>query len=118
MGLCFYSRYLVFTDISLYVFTSGTTGYPKACRITHTRFYMITLVFTELPALTSDDICYNALPLYHTSGGPVAMSGMIERGCTLVLSRKFSASHYWSDAAKYNCTVSDGGPCFCSQHYF
>ncbi|XP_036166241.1 long-chain fatty acid transport protein 6 isoform X2 [Myotis myotis] len=89
---------------SLYIFTSGTTGLPKAA------------VITQLQALkgaaglwafgcTSDDIIYITLPLYHSSGAILGIGGCIELGATCVLKKKFSASQFWNDCKKYNVTV-------------
>ena len=56
--------------------------------------------------LTSDDILYGTLPLYHSSGGQITLCGSLFFGCTTVIRRKFSASNFWKDCAKYNVTVS------------
>ncbi|KAM8779878.1 long-chain fatty acid transport protein 6 isoform 1-T1 [Rhynchonycteris naso] len=88
----------------LYIFTSGTTGLPKAA------------VITQLQALkgsaglwafgcTTDDIIYVTLPLYHSSGSLLGVGGCIELGATCVLKKKFSASQFWNDCKRYNVTV-------------
>ncbi|KAI4894328.1 hypothetical protein NFI96_025116, partial [Prochilodus magdalenae] len=89
---------------ALYIFTSGTTGLPKAAVINHERMWMassIQFVF----GVTSDDIIYICLPLYHSSGFLMGLTGAIERGTTVVLRRKFSVSQFWKDCRKYNVTV-------------
>jgi solute carrier family 27 fatty acid transporter 1/4 len=55
--------------------------------------------------VTSDDIIYNCLPLYHSAGGILALGDMLFLGCTMVLRKKFSASKFFEDCTKYNCTV-------------
>lgn len=57
--------------------------------------------------LTSSDVVYDPLPLHHTAGGVLGAGQALVFGCTVVLRKKFSASNYWSDAAKYKCTVKD-----------
>ena len=52
------------------------------------------------------DIIYTALPLYHTGANILAMGQMITHGCTVALRKKFSASNFWNDCIKYQCTVS------------
>ena len=52
-----------------------------------------------------DDIVYCTLPLYHTNGGVLASGQMLFWGSTLALRRKFSASNFWSDCVKHQCTV-------------
>lgn len=56
--------------------------------------------------LVPTDIIYNVLPLYHTAGGVLGVGHCLLNGCTLVIRRKFSASRFWDDCYKYNCTVS------------
>ncbi|KAK9543013.1 hypothetical protein VZT92_000827 [Zoarces viviparus] len=89
---------------ALYIYTSGTTGLPKAAIINHERLWMASFV-QSLAAVRSDDIIYVYLPLYHSSGFLMGLCGAIEKGITVVLRRKFSASHFWNDCRKYNVTV-------------
>lgn len=56
--------------------------------------------------LRLDDVLYDPLPLYHSAGGMVGVGQTLLRGITVVIRRKFSASNYWKDCIKYNCTVS------------
>jgi len=56
--------------------------------------------------IRSDDNVYCTLPLYHSAGGILGVGQTILSGCTLTVRRKFSASHFWDDCVKYNCTVS------------
>ena len=56
--------------------------------------------------ITSEDVIYNSLPLYHTSGGMVGAGMVILKGSTMALRKKFSASNFWTDCIKYNCTVA------------
>ena len=91
-------------DPLLYVFTSGTTGLPKAAKITSTRFYMMTLPCSEMAYLREGERVYCALPLYHSAGGILGVGGSLVTGATLVFRKKFSASHFTSDCLKYQCT--------------
>jgi len=56
--------------------------------------------------LSNDEVIYDPLPLYHTSGGIVGVGQGLIHGCTVVLRRKFSASAFFQDCGKYKCTVS------------
>ncbi|UYV61948.1 SLC27A4, partial [Cordylochernes scorpioides] len=53
-----------------------------------------------------DDVIYTALPLYHTASGIVAICQCVVHGNTLAIRSRFSASKFWEDCIKYNCTVS------------
>ncbi|KAF5291935.1 hypothetical protein FQA39_LY14167 [Lamprigera yunnana] len=94
------------TDPLLYVYTSGTTGLPKAAVITNIRFAFMSTAFNYMARLRKDDIIYNPLPLYHTAGGMVGIGQTFLHGQTVVIRKKFSASNYFSDCAKYRCTVA------------
>ena len=58
--------------------------------------------------ISESDIIYISLPLYHTSASTLGIGQMITHGCTVALKKKFSASNFWSDCIKYQCTVSYG----------
>lgn len=59
-----------------------------------------------MAALTSSDVLYCALPIYHSAGGIIGTGHVTLLGGTLVLRKKFSASNFWKDCIKYQCTVS------------
>ncbi|KAH8401062.1 hypothetical protein KR009_002760 [Drosophila setifemur] len=90
----------------LYVYTSGTTGLPKAAVITNLRFIFMSAGTFYMLKLTTDDVVYNPLPLYHTAGGIVGIGNAIINGSTVVLRRKFSAKNFWLDCSRHNCTVA------------
>ncbi|XP_057693458.1 hsFATP2a_ACSVL_like domain-containing protein [Corythoichthys intestinalis] len=89
---------------ALYIYTSGTTGFPKAAIITHERMWAASFV-QFLSGVTQDDVFYINLPLYHSSGFLLGLTGAIERGISVVLKRKFSASQFWDDCREHNVTV-------------
>ncbi|KAG9353799.1 hypothetical protein JZ751_011923 [Albula glossodonta] len=101
------AKELSHTDIMsnfLFIFTSGTTGLPKAARISHLKAVMC-LCFLRMCGATAQDNVYITLPLYHMSASLLGIGGCIELGASCVLKRKFSASQFWKDCQKYNVTV-------------
>nr|XP_032836582.1 long-chain fatty acid transport protein 1-like [Petromyzon marinus] len=94
-----------FSDRLFYVYTSGTTGMPKAAIVVHSRYYrMATLVHYGFGMKTSD-VLYSCLPLYHTAGNIVGVGQCLMHGLTVVIRKKFSASRFWDDCVKFNCTI-------------
>ncbi|XP_053329615.1 long-chain fatty acid transport protein 4 [Spea bombifrons] len=94
-----------FTDKLFYIYTSGTTGLPKAAIVVHSRYFrMAALVYYGF-RMRPDDVVYDCLPLYHSAGNIVGMGQCILHGLTVVIKRKFSASRFWDDCVKYNCTI-------------
>uniref|UniRef100_A0A3B4ZXM7 long-chain-fatty-acid--CoA ligase n=1 Tax=Stegastes partitus TaxID=144197 RepID=A0A3B4ZXM7_9TELE len=96
--------HMTFKSPAVYIYTSGTTGLPKAAVINQNRL-LAALVVLSSNGVTSNDVIYVNLPLYHTAGFVIGFIGSIETGSTIILKRKFSASQFWDDCRKYNVTV-------------
>ncbi|EDW60625.2 long-chain fatty acid transport protein 1 isoform X1 [Drosophila virilis] len=92
-------------DKLLYIYTSGTTGLPKAAVITHARYFFIAAGIHYTLGFRANDVFYTPLPLYHTAGGIMSMGQALLFGSTVVIRKKFSASGYFADCARFNCTI-------------
>ena len=92
-------------DTALYIYTSGTTGLPKAARINHMRAQLYMRGFAGSTGAEKTDRIYQVLPLYHATGGMCAMGAALLTGGSIVLKKKFSTSHFWSDVAAEGCTM-------------
>jgi fatty-acyl-CoA synthase len=92
-------------DPLYYIFTSGTTGLPKAALMSHLRFLNAGGVIAGLLELTRADVLYNVLPLYHGAGGMVIVSAALHVGIPIVLRRRFSASEFWDDVRRHRITA-------------
>ncbi|EDW10817.2 long-chain fatty acid transport protein 4 isoform X1 [Drosophila mojavensis] len=92
-------------DKLVYIYTSGTTGLPKAAVITHSRYFFIAAGIHYTLGFRDNDVFYTPLPLYHTAGGTMTMGQALLFGSTVVIRKKFSASGYFADCARFNCTV-------------
>jgi fatty-acyl-CoA synthase len=93
------------SDLALYIFTSGTTGLPKAAKISHRRLLTWSLWFAGLIDVKPSDRMYNCLPMHHSVGGVVAIGSLLTRGGSVVLRRKFSAQAFWDDVVGFQCTL-------------
>ncbi len=92
-------------DTALLIYTSGTTGLPKAARITHMRAQLYMRGFAGATGATENDRIYVCLPLYHATGGLCGLGAALLNGGSVVLRRKFSASHFWREIAEERCTM-------------
>jgi fatty-acyl-CoA synthase len=98
-------RGITLSDHALYIYTSGTTGLPKAAILTHRRILNWCLWFSGLIDAAPSDRMYNCLPLYHSVGGIVAIWSVLLGGGSVVIRERFSASSFWSDIVKFDCTL-------------
>lgn len=94
-----------FNDRLFYIYTSGTTGLPKAAIVVHSRYYRIAAFGYHAFRMRQDDIIYDCLPLYHSAGNIMGVGQCLINGLTVVVKKKFSASRFWEDCIKHNCTV-------------
>lgn len=69
------------------------------------RFIMMAMGVKRVLGVTGDDVIYTSLPLYHTAGGLLGCGQVILGGSTQVIKSKFSASNFFKDCIKYECTV-------------
>jgi fatty-acyl-CoA synthase len=98
-------REITIDDRALFIFTSGSTGLPKAVNVSHARVMQWGLWFAGIMDAQQNDRLYNCLPMYHSVGGVLAPGAMLAVGGSLVLSERFSASRFWSDIIRWECTV-------------
>jgi len=92
-------------DNYVFIFTSGTTGLPKAAYFPHQRLVSGGLYMGKiLGQFNEEDTVYCATPLFHSNPLLIGVGGVFAAGATLALARKFSASRFWDDIHKYNAT--------------
>ncbi|MEH6551543.1 MAG: long-chain-acyl-CoA synthetase [Pseudomonadales bacterium] len=101
------------SEIACYIFTSGTTGLPKAALISHSKWLATGQRWIPMANITADDIYYCTLPLFHGAGVMSLYSSVIAMGATSVLRRKFSTSQFWKDIATHrvSCFIYVGEIC-------
>ncbi|WP_372494221.1 MULTISPECIES: long-chain-acyl-CoA synthetase [Nocardia] len=88
------------------IFTSGTTGMPKASVMTHLRWTKSMNGLGGLGIrLHGDDAMYCCLPLYHNNALTVALSAVLGARATFVLGQKFSVSRFWDEVVDSRATA-------------
>jgi fatty-acyl-CoA synthase len=98
-------RNIAMQGTAVLIFTSGTTGLPKAARLTHRRLIEWSFWFAGLLGIGAEDRLYDCLPMYHSTGGIVAVGAMLVRGGTVIIRERFSASRFWDDIVTGKCTI-------------
>ncbi len=96
---------LTIEDKALFIFTSGTTGLPKAANINHFRLMLAANGFAGVMNTGPDDVMYDCLPMYHTSGGVLATGAVLVGGGTVFIRERFSAREFWDDVVREHCTL-------------
>ncbi|HVT41917.1 MAG TPA: AMP-binding protein, partial [Acidimicrobiales bacterium] len=86
------------------LFTSGTSAAPKAVRCTQRRLLTTGNRMSMMLELTTDDVGYAAMPLFHTNSLMSGLAAALVGGASLSLARRFSASRFLSDVRRYGVT--------------
>lgn len=89
----------------LLIFTSGTTGLPKAARYSHMRWMSSGDVMEVTLDAGEHDVFYCCLPLYHGAAATSVTSTALKAGASIVLRRKFSTREFWQDVRRNRITV-------------
>jgi fatty-acyl-CoA synthase len=88
------------------LFTSGTSGAPKACLCTQGRLARIGGVMMQRQEITERDVCYLAMPLFHSNALMAGWSPALMSGAAFALpsSGRFSASGFLPDVRAAGAT--------------
>jgi len=92
-------------DPAMKMFTSGTTGLPKAAIVAHTRALYYLQVFGVAAHANKNDRMMMVLPMYHATGGLCGVGAGLAFGGAVIVRRKFSATRFWQDATETGATM-------------
>ena len=94
------------SDTFTYIFTSGTTGFPKAAIFAHSIMVAAYYIYGNMMLeLTPEDTMYVSLPLFHSNSLGSGCGSAFGGGAALAIGRKFSVTHFWDEIRKHNATV-------------
>ena len=93
-------------SLFMLIFTSGTSGDPKAVRITHEKVTYPGAYLTTRLGLTGDDVHYVSMPMFHSNAVMAGWGPALVTGATVALGEKFSASRFLADIRRYGATYA------------
>ncbi len=98
-------------DTAVILYTSGTTGQPKGAELTHGNLARnAEVVLTDLVDLTSDDVMFGGLPLFHSFGQTCTMNAAVAAGACVTLLPRFNPTEALAIVAAHRVTVFCGVP--------
>ncbi|WP_422744546.1 long-chain-fatty-acid--CoA ligase FadD17 [Mycobacterium sp. WMMD1722] len=94
-------------DLFMLIFTSGTSGEPKAVRVTHEKVAFPGRMLAERFGLGPADTFYLSMPLFHSNAVMAGWAVAVAAGGSIALRRKFSASQFIPDVRRYGATYAN-----------
>ena len=94
-------------DLFMLIFTSGTSGDPKAVMCSHGKVAIAGVTMTDRFSLGPSDVCYASMPLFHSNAVLVGWAVSLACRGSMVLRRKFSASGFLPDIRRYGATYAN-----------
>ncbi|MSP03923.1 MAG: long-chain fatty acid--CoA ligase [Acetobacteraceae bacterium] len=91
------------------LYTSGTTGRPKGCVLSHDYELSSGARYATLDGVaalrTGQERIYNPLPLYHVNSGTLSLVGAILSGNCQIQAERFHPKRWWREIAETRATV-------------
>jgi fatty-acyl-CoA synthase len=88
----------------LLLFTSGSTGAPKAVVCTTGRLAVIATGATQSIGIEPDDVLYQSMPMFHGNAIMANLAPAVALAAPVALRRRFSASQFLADVRRFNAT--------------
>ena len=94
-------------DLMMLILTSGTSGDPKAVRVTQEKVAHPARLLSERFGLSPQDVCYLSMPLFHSNAVMAGWGPGLAGGSTIALARRFTASGFLDDVRAHGATYAN-----------
>lgn len=91
-------------DAGCYIFTSGTTGLPKAAIMSWRKINLGTALYSRIVRITTNSTVFSAMPLYHSTASVLGLLPTFTQGGAFAIADKFSARSFWYQARDCQAT--------------
>lgn len=92
-------------DALAVLYTSGTSGRPKGCVLSHDSFVVPARAFGDRLQMSPADRCFVCLPLFHMAGQSF-VTAAVAGGATIALVDRFRASRFWTQVHQTRATLA------------
>jgi long-chain acyl-CoA synthetase len=97
-------------DVAACLYTSGTTGRPKGAMLTHRNLLSNIESFREILHVTTEDVFFCVLPMFHAFAATVLFLEPLSLGATIVIEPRFSPDLALKAIAEHRVTFFAGVP--------
>jgi acyl-CoA synthetase (AMP-forming)/AMP-acid ligase II len=97
-------------DDALMLFTSGSTGAPKAVLLTHANLLANADGVAERTGVTPEDRLLHAMPIFHTNGVNNQLIVPFSRGACVSFIERFRAETFFEEMVRWHPTYITGVP--------
>jgi crotonobetaine/carnitine-CoA ligase len=93
------------SDLTLLLFTSGTTGPSKACMLSHNQVCYVGKKYNDSSGRRPDELFWSPLPLFHLAATGLTFAGTILLGGACSIYPRFRASTFWAEVERTGARV-------------
>jgi fatty-acyl-CoA synthase len=93
--------------LMMLIFTSGTSGDPKAVNITQAKVAHPGQLLAERFGLGPGEVAYVSMPMFHSNAVMAGWGPALASGSAIALARRFSASGFLRDVRRYGATYAN-----------
>ncbi len=93
--------------LMMLIFTSGTSGDPKAVNITQGKVAFPGVFLSERFGLGPGQVAYQSMPMFHSNAIMAGWSPAVASGATMALARRFTASGFLADVRRFGATYAN-----------